>query len=456
MNRCYKFIRIWLCISVCTLLVSCGVGSSGGAYSIPDAGQNVLLLSDIHFNPYAECSKGIEPCSSLQTLIETPAEQWPVLFSAESINTYGEETNNAFLMQGLDNLAVITLANKVKTVLITGDVLTHNFDRNYKTFAPSEYKEQLTEFSAKTLLYVLQQLHKRLPADTKIYFVLGNNDNDSGNYAMQSKVFLNSVGRYLSGFIGDNDKAGFMASFSKGGYASISLSDKIQLIGLNTNPISFSRPNESASMEQLAWFESALINAKNNNKKVIIFQHIPYGLDTFYSAAEDKVYPVLDSDLQIGYLALLKQYAPIITAIYAGHNHREFFSLPNASIPLIGTIAFNSYFGNNPGFKIADILSDGTFNGYTTYYSTLGNGSTLAWAPLYDYQTVYGNPAEITTTLNNFPYSSNIQETNYRRYYTGGDTPSREYINDDTKWKYFYCGIKYVESAFYQQCVNQY
>jgi len=155
-------------------------------------------------------------------------------------------------------------------------------------------------------------------------------------------------------------------------------------------------------------------------------------------------------------LELLKQYAPIITTIYAGHYHREFFTLLDATIPLIGTIAFNSYFGNNPGFKIANILSDGTFNGYTTYYSILGSGSTLAWMPLYDYLAVYGNPAKIVATLNNFPYGSSNEQTAYRQYYDGGYTLSHEYIKDDTKWKYYYCGIKFVESPAYSECLKQY
>ncbi|HLX54087.1 MAG TPA: hypothetical protein VKR58_09095, partial [Aquella sp.] len=90
-----------------------------------------------------------------------------------------------------------------------------------------------------------------------------------------------------------------------------------------------------------------------------------------------------------------------------------------------------------------------------TYYSVLGTAQVLKWAPLYDYATVYGNPARITTTLSNFPYSGDTKSTAYRQYYDGGDTPSSEHINDDTKWKYYYCGIKFVESPTYTECLKQ-
>ncbi|HLX52800.1 MAG TPA: metallophosphoesterase, partial [Aquella sp.] len=343
-KQIWRFVWFFIMLSGCNGVSgnNPGNGSSVGISPSGYDAQNVLLLSDIHFNPYAECSKNILPCPSLKNLIENSGEQWSNYLNSTSINTYSEETNNAFLIRGFDNLALIAAEKKVKTIFITGDLLAHNFDGLYKTFAPAEYKEQLTEFSSKTLLYVLQELHKRLPVDSKIYLVLGNNDNDSGNYAMQSEAFLNSVGTYLSGFIDDNNKVKFMASFSKGGYFSTPLSESVSLIGLNTNPISSTKPNESAAAEQLMWFKGELMNAKSNNKKIIIIQHIPYGLDWYYSADEGKVSSVLDANLQAGYLKLLKQYASIITTIYVGHNHREFFSSPNAAIPLIGTIAFNS------------------------------------------------------------------------------------------------------------------
>src|SRR6185437_1560781 len=450
------FVMLFSITGLYRCIAASGGGSSPGG-GVANVSQNVLLLSDIHFNPYAECSDNVLPCPTLQNLIKNPIEKWPVFLSQTPINNYGEETNNAFLTQGFNNLKDIAASRNVKIVLITGDLLAHDFDKKYYNFTTGQSQSDLTNFSSKTLIYVLQELRKRLSADSKIYLVLGNNDNDLCNYAMQLEAFLKSVGTYLSGFIyNNNDKANFMASFSKGGYFSVPLSNNISLIGVNTNPLSSTRPNKSVAMEQLAWFRNELVNARNNNKKIILAQHIPYGIDTFYTAAQKTVIPVLNFDLQAGYLELLKQYSSIITTVYAGHLHTEFFSLPYTAIPLIGTIAFNSYYNNNPGFKIVNISSAGYFNGYTTYYSTLRNGSTLAWKPLYDYRAVYGNPAQIAATLNNFPYDINAAKAiSYRQYYSGM-VPSASSISDNTKWKYYYCGIKFVESIAYAKCLKRY
>lgn len=461
MHKYLKAIKLVLCLWFFLLLVACNDTESvngGGSRSISgqNIGQNILLISDIHFNPYTGCSADVTPCPSLRSLIKTPIEQWPNFLSRTPINNYGEETNNAFLTHGFDNLKDIIANKRVKVILITGDLLAHEFDESYYKFTTGKSQTDLTKFSSKTLLYVLQELRKRLPADSKIYLALGNHDTDLGNYSMQSAAFLNSVGIYLSGFIDSSKKTSFIASFSKGGYFSVPLSNNISLISLNTNPISSTKTNESVATEQLTWLNNELINAKKNNKKVIVFQHIPYGVDFYYTSAHNKVISALNFDLQTRYLNLLKQYSSIITTVYAGHYHREYLSLINATTPLIGTIAFNSYVKNNPGFKIIGISSDGSFNGYTTYYSTLGNGSTLTWRPLYDYKAVYGNPAEIASTLNSFPYDINgAKAMSYRQYYSGM-VASASSISNDTKWKYYYCGIKYVESMAYIKCLKQY
>jgi 3',5'-cyclic AMP phosphodiesterase CpdA len=459
MLKSFSSRKIWLylCILI-PFLVGCipgGGSGSGGSGSSGPASQNILLLSDIHFNPFAECTADVTPCPSLEALIENNIDQWPGLLSSEAINNYKEETNNAFLTRGFDNLAPIVASKHVNIVLISGDLLTHDFDTNYNKFAPSQYQNNFTDFCAKTLLYVVQELQKRLPADTKIYVTLGNNDSDIGNYKVQSKAFLNALAIVLAKYVDSNNKANFITSFGSGGYFSVPLSDKLTLIGLNTNSFSTATTDGSASNEQLAWFEGELIKAQNSNKKVILFQHIPYGINLYFAAASGQAVSTLNDNLQAGYLDLLNRYSSVISSVYAGHFHSEFLSLVDGKIPLIGTIAFNSFFGNNPGFKVVNISSEGKFNGYITYFFSQVNGAPMVWTPLYDYASTYGTPAMITLTLKNFPYDfTDPRVIEYRNYFSGGDGAVNGFITEDAKWKSYYCGIKYTDLQGYTECIQ--
>ncbi|MCC2624511.1 MAG: cpdA 2 [Burkholderiales bacterium] len=423
--------------------------------------QNILQLTDIHFNPFAECTANVKPCKVIGSLIANDIHKWSTLLSSGAINNYKEETNNAFLTHGFDKLAEIVVRKGVKTILISGDTLAHDFDTNYKNFAPSQYTTNtayFSDFCVKTLLYVVLELEKRVPAGTKIYVTLGNNDSDIKNYKMQSHNFLSKVAAGLSKYVDSNSINSFTTSYDKGGYFSVPLSDKITLIGLNTNsfsPDTTATGDITASNAQLNWFTNELVTAEKNGKKVILTQHIPYGMNLYFAAKNNIAFSALDDKLEVGYFNQLKQHYPVISSIYAGHFHGEFLSLIDGKIPVIGTIAFNSYFGNNPGFKVIHISPEGNFDGYTTYFFSQATNAPMAWTPLYDYGSTYGSPDMIVYTLQNFPYDLKDPKVfNYRTYYAGGYGASTGLITEDQYWKAYYCGIKYSESPAYTACIK--
>lgn len=428
--------------------------------------SKVLLLTDIHFNPYAQCSikdvvvkllpgTKLPPCKTLQALIENPIEKWPTILEQKSISSYKQETNNAFLIQGLNSLATIDNINQVTRILIAGDLLQHNFNDFYHILAPQKYntQEYLTKFSYKTILYVLQEIHKKLP-NRKIYMVLGNNDSDLGDYNTPSASFLQALSKYLGNYTTNSKE--FTATFNNGGYFATTLSNKIMLIGLNSDPLSalYSiNSNQQLAKEQLIWLETELIKATQTQKKVIILQHIPYGIDLYKTVKSGGVAPtpVLDIALQDEYLNLLLKYSSIITAVYAGHYHAEYLSLLNSTIPLIGSIAFNSFNGNNPGFKIIDIDNNGSLVNYTTYSAP--NGDTR-WTELYNFTQIYTN-SNIVKTLEYFPVDvAQSKVKNYRKNFNGNNQRYPQPISSDPNWKYYYCGIKNVKLKDYTNCIN--
>ncbi len=419
--------------------------------------DNSLLISDIHFNPYYECvAKSNLSCNSLKNLIENPVESWPSIFSVESVNFYKEETNNAFLTQGLNNMAAIIKDDNISNVFITGDILSHEFVLNYKKLAPLQYRtpNDLADFSFKTIKYVLWQIKSKFP-HAKVYMILGNNDSDKGDYKLASPKLLKLLANYLSNEV--TNKSEFVFSFQSGGYFSVLLNnDQSVLVGINTNILSTEDKGDiNIARTQLKWLRQILAQAKITGKKIIMLQHIPYGINLYKSAVINEATPLMSSVLQEQYLNLLKQYSSIITTIYAGHFHAEYLSLINSVTPLIGNLSFNTGFGNNPGFKVIKLNNNGSLVDYATYHCATPSDGTLDWQFMYKYSAIYGDPQQMSTTLNNFPFAlTEAKVISYRNYYNGSNKLYLQPINQDSKWKYYYCGIMNVNKNSYNKCLK--
>ena len=206
--------------------------------------------------------------------------------------------------------------------------------------------------------------------------------------------------------------------------------------------------------QQLNWLQQQLSEATKLGKKVIIFQHIPYGADMYKSSINNDFIPLFDLNLQTSYLNTLKQYSSIITTLYTGHFHAELLFIINSQIPVIGSVAFNAMYGNNPGFKIINIDSYGSFAGYTTYYSDLANNQ-IKWDVLYNFEQAYGQSKEIINILNQFPFPYDESKViNYRKYFNGNNKEYPQPLSSDKNWKFYYCGIKYVQPKEYLNCIR--
>ena len=304
------------------------------------------------------------------------------------------------------------------------------------------------------MVYVLQTIQTKLP-EAKIYLVFGNNDSDYNDYELPSDNLRESMAEYLSSFI-DKNKEDFVASFSQGGYFSTSLTDNITLIGINSNILSLIHSDPRLASQQLGWLQQQLSEAEALGKKVIIFQHVPYGADLYKSSKNNEFISLFDFKLQSTYLDILNRYSSTITTLYTGHFHAELLSIINSKTPVIGSVAFNTMFGNNPGFKIVDIDPNGSFAGYTTYYSDLAN-KQIKWNQLYTFEQSYGPPNKIVDTLNQLPFSY-IEPSviNYRQDFNGNNKEYPQPISLDKYWRFYYCGIKYVSPTKYSDCIKNY
>ncbi len=246
------------------------------------ANENILFLTDIHFNPYTLCRE--QPCQVLTRLIENDTKYWPQILADDNIIDYKIETGNGFLITGFKNLMPIMQQNNVHNIFLTGDILAHNFYKQYFKYVDKRYNNQksFTNFSLKTSIYVLKQA-KLMVNNGNVFYVLGNNDGDRADYISPSASFLSNMAKLLSEQLNSEEKILFEKDFSTAGYFNLPLNKKTIIIGINSNLLSNMHPEIKLATLQLKWLKATLAKALEHNQQVIMLQHIPYGADFFKS-----------------------------------------------------------------------------------------------------------------------------------------------------------------------------
>ena len=148
-----------------------------------------LMLSDIHFDPYADPAimeqLGAKPMAACQT----PA--------SGAFSKFGSDTNYPLLKSTLDHVVATAAENHIHYdyVIVTGDFLAHNFDTRYRQCVGGG-DDAYRKFAGDTISFVDGMIAKALPG-VPVFAALGNNDSDRGDYAEPSAAFLQSVGQGL-------------------------------------------------------------------------------------------------------------------------------------------------------------------------------------------------------------------------------------------------------------------
>ena len=420
------------------------------------ASNNVLFLSDIHFSPYLQCN--VAPCITLGQLIESDIQYWPQILKNDNSIQYKIETSNKLLINGLFQSASFAKQSNVQNIFVTGDILAHHFNTLFLKYAPIKYQnqEELTKFSLKTSEYVLAQIESA-NKNSKIFYVLGNNDGDKADYIVPSTAFLESMAFVMNKYLPTSNTV--EQNFINGGYYTAMLDKKTMIIGLNSNLLSAINPNKDKALAQLKWLNNVLKNAQKNHLRVILLQHIPYGIDAYKTATSSSpapiIVPILTVSLQKMYLRILNKYANIVSGIYAGHYHADYWSLLQPSnIVVIGTLALNSNFGNNPGFNILNLDNKANLINYNAYSCSLSDDNIYCHEE-YQLSNEYGVDMKnvIHTMSGNTEESKTIS---YRKFYNGNNQSLLQPISDDKYWKYYFCAINNITIVGYSNCITDF
>ena len=326
-----------------------------------------LVLSDIHFDPFASCkSPKKTPCPLVSMLRSASVEEWSRLLASRDTKApvYRQDTSYPLLVSALREAKSAAAKQGAQFVLILGDFISHDFRGEYKRYSADASRVGYESFVKKTLTFLTQEIEAAFP-DIDVYMVVGNNDSYRRNYySNPNGPFFTQMAVQWSHLIKTSqNRAAMRNSFSTAGYYAVTLPDDPSMRLLVLNTVLFSNKAvgvdvPQAAAKELKWLHEELETARKNQQRVLIAMHIPEGIDIYTSIrirlirVAELWQPVYSQQFQ----AELKQYAPNIAGILAGHLHANWFHLLRFEnlndVPFLGTTSISPIYGNDPGFSI--------------------------------------------------------------------------------------------------------
>ena len=395
---------VWSLLVVWVFVGKAGAQTArpGKTQTAPGKTVDVLMLSDLHFDPLRDPAK-------VQRLVEAPVERWEAIFAEPASERQAAEfaqtqagckatavdTSYALLSSSLK--AEKADAASVRLVMVSGDLLAHNIDCRYGV-AMKGKAEGYAAFAAKATEYVMRRVEAEFTG-VPIYFALGNNDSGCGDYRMvEGDGYLTGTSAALLAGLrgaGAAELARVKEAYDRGGYYSVLMGgglEKTRLISLDDLFLATKYKTcaggreDTAAKAQLAWLAAELQAAREKGERVWVMGHMPPGIDIYSTlkhfeslctrpAERFLVGDTLDN--------LIEKYADVIKLAVFGHTHEdEFRVVGGVPLKLVGSISPNN--GNEPSFTIAAI-DPGTsvMKDYTVFTASNLTGVDAQWTREY-------------------------------------------------------------------------
>ena len=438
-----------------------------------DATIPALFVSDIHFDPFHDPAR-------VRQLVSAPVGQWssilsrppsssqPQAFTAlqQTCQARGVDTPETLLRSGLS--AMRARQPDAKFMLVSGDLVAHEFSCRYTTLFPHATPADYQSFVEKTIRYVVGQLRSSFPR-IPIYVALGNNDS-----------FLADTARIIATGLPASDRAVEIQDFSQAGNYSLTMGPPMQHarlivlddLFLSKDYRSCTGESDSAPADaEIAWLRNQLAKARQAGQKVWIMGHIPTGVDPYATARRlgamcGHVHPVLF--LSSKKLAdLLIEYADIVRLGVFAHTHMDEIRLlrpehgsqestsPAVVIKMVPSIS--PVDGNDPSFTIARVdPSTATLRDYKVVAASNHTGIATSWTVEYDFvQTFHQqqfSPTTVRALITEFaadPGSNTAVSQQYIRHYFIGDRSAEL----KPFWPQYVCAMANATANGYAACV---
>ncbi|WP_162920442.1 metallophosphoesterase [Candidatus Fukatsuia symbiotica] len=444
---------------ICSFLIV--TGCTDKVY--PEKTVTFITISDLHFNPFYNCDIKNDTCLIIDKLQAAPTSQWKEILERyeQSKQIYNKDTNYFLFHSVLGTLKKRADDTHAQFVLLLGDVLAHDYNKNYIKYTGDTSSIGIQNFVNKTMQFITNELKNRL-SSIDVYTVVGNNDTYSDHYTSEA-VFYKNIAKIWSQSIKDEKNRIKMENdFSKGGYYSLELSKqkKLRLIVLNTNFFStLGKGLDIEAKEELNWLHNELSSVHKKNQKAIIALHIPVGIDAYQSVIQSDVVSLWDPQNTQQFLSQLEYYSNEIIAIFSGHLHTDFFEIikfngRTKNIFLTGTPAVSPLFSNNPGFKLYRYSRNTLeLQGYSTYYYPL-DSIRPEWKLAYDSNKNYKlacRSCNLMKAMDKIKPSGELADSYQKFYMLRKDLQP---ITKENKWVPYYCAIRNLTAETYQVCLK--
>ncbi|HSG23974.1 MAG TPA: metallophosphoesterase [Azonexus sp.] len=432
---------------------------------------NILVVSDIHFDPLADDAIAGK-------LATTGLDQWQATFESSGsagLGRYGQDAAYPLLASTLD--AMRAASARPELIIIPGDFLGHGLRekfRSSKTITDRSDAAYL-RFLAKTLEFMARLFDQRFP-DTPVIPALGNNDNARGNFDMKpGEPFLALMAEaWQKNVLKGGDVGSFESGFPAMGHYDMPhpaakgrrlvVSNATFMAAGHGKLYPAKNGGDGPGKAELAWLEKTLADARKSGEKVWLVYHEPNGADERRSVASGcaaGAVPIWTKPFNTAFIALIKKYATTVEVIFAGHTHRDEFRLisdggpPIAAIHVIPAVSPSS--NSNPAFKLylsqpasGEILDSATY--VLTNLETAKKLGEANWTREYDFSQAYGIPPTLAGFTQVYAKLGADPETRkrYRAFFAAGSAKN-EFITDAT-WEAFRCGIGHAGIDAYQAC----
>ncbi|MFY9853553.1 MAG: metallophosphoesterase [Terracidiphilus sp.] len=382
----------------------------------------VLLVSDIHFEPFWDPAK-------VPQLAAAPIDKWNTIFSAptspdqqqrfsalqQACHAHGADTSFPLFDSSLK--AIRSHAAGARFVAMSGDLISHAFQCKYNAVIPNSTPDAYAAFVEKTLDYVIEELDKSFPG-VPVYVAMGNNDSDCGDYRLDAHSdFLRNTGKEVTKDFPASVRAAAEESFAAGGYYSVTLLAPIEnarLLVLNDIFMSSNyatcagKPDPGAAEAQLTWLRQQLADARAKKQKIWVMGHIPPGVDLYSTASHlvnvcggRKPIMFLSSEKMADVLA---EYSDVVELAIFAHTHMDELRLlkpetaagKGVAVKMIPSIS--PIHGNHPSITLAQVdPSTAALVDYKVFAASNTTGVDTKWAEEYDFARSFRS-AEFTSS----------------------------------------------------------
>ena len=378
----------------------------------------VVMLSDIHFDPFHDPAK-------VARLRTAAVGAWEGILKGADSATQAKDFDalqDACKAKGVDTpmpLLVSSLnaerAQEPKPLFVTvsGDLMAHKFDCKFKTMTPKATEAEYSAFAAKTVAFVTLELKETFPG-VPVYLALGNNDSGCEDYAEdENSAFLKADGQSFAGVVlNAKNAAAIVGEFSKLGDYNVELPKPfegarlivLQDIFESKRYASCSGAQDtSAAKAQIDWLRGQLSAAAAKHEVVWVMAHIPPGIDAYSTLT--KFAEVCGGEKPTMFLGskdladVLTEYAGTVRLGLFAHTHMdEMKSLHGetasaARVPIKLVPSISPVNGNNPAFTVAKVdPKTATLVDYSVYAANNKMGVGTVWSREYTYSATYKLP----------------------------------------------------------------